>query len=73
MFAARRWPAPFPPASLTEKRTLHQVQDRWYRMEQSFPAHNRLFSAAAGPTGRPFRRLRQRDRLAFFPLCRDLM
>ncbi|MCD1257465.1 DEAD/DEAH box helicase [Paenibacillus athensensis] len=32
---------------LTEERVLHQVQDRWYWMEQSFPAHNISLRSAA--------------------------
>ncbi|NDI35599.1 DEAD/DEAH box helicase [Chengkuizengella sediminis] len=32
---------------LTEEKVLHQVQDRWYWMEQSFPAHNISLRSAA--------------------------
>jgi DEAD/DEAH box helicase domain-containing protein len=32
---------------LTEEQVLHQVNDRWYWMEQSFPAHNISLRSAA--------------------------
>ncbi|MFD0697125.1 DEAD/DEAH box helicase [Paenibacillus sp. GCM10027628] len=32
---------------LTEEQVLHQVKDRWYWMEQSFPAHNISLRSAA--------------------------
>lgn len=32
---------------LTEEKTLHRVKDRWYWMEQSFPAHNISLRSAA--------------------------
>ncbi|MDP5274073.1 DEAD/DEAH box helicase [Chengkuizengella axinellae] len=32
---------------LTEEKVLHQVEDRWYWMEQSFPAHNISLRSAA--------------------------
>lgn len=34
-------------AFLTEEQTLHQVQDRWYWMEQSFPANHVSLRSAA--------------------------